>query len=176
MACPHGRDLRQQLTPIFRAIDTGEKHFYYFRLKFRIWGACNVCNTDFLIEFREIDSKNALFITRWALALTKKTHYGQLTPTLAIRPVTYGGFDPDYSVEAQSPKARFEETASQSLEDLRSRNLSYLRDRQYRRIMRYANDSRAWHSPFRKPSTNRIVNFGRCLLGLLGIFPDPTSA
>jgi hypothetical protein len=88
-------------------------------------------------------------------------------------PYLHYGYDSDYSVQAQSPKRRFEETAPRSLKDLLLRNISYLRDKQYRRIMRYAYRWGIWHSPFREPSTNKIINFGRSLQAFLGIFPDP---
>jgi hypothetical protein len=41
--------------------------------------------------------------------------------------------------------------------------------------MRYAYGWSTWHSPFREPSTNKIINFGRSLQAFLGIFPDPAG-
>lgn len=45
------------------------------------------------------------------------------------------GDDPEHSLAAHSPRLCFEDIASQSFEDLQSRNLSYLRDQQHKNAM-----------------------------------------
>jgi hypothetical protein len=172
--CPHDRNLRQDITPILRSHDTREKKGFLDRTK--IWGFCEVCNTTCDIELCEIDSKKALVMTRWLNLGPGLDDEDPLWKSHTYSPHArrlHYGFDPDYSVEEQCTTCRFEETAPLSFRDLRLRNISYLRDKQYRRIMRYAYGRNTWHSPFREPSTNRIINFGRSLQAFLGVFPDP---
>jgi hypothetical protein len=173
VVCPHDMNFRQDITPILRSHDTREKGVLD---KSKIFAFCNMCSTTCDVELCEIDSKKALVMTRWLNLgpgldeedpLWKSHTYSTDVHRL------HCGFDPDYSVEEQCPTCRFEETAPLSFRDLRLRNLSYLRDKQYRRTMRYAYGSDTWHSPFREPSTNRIINFGRSLQAFLGVFPDP---
>ena len=136
---------------------------------------CRICNTVCHIELCEIHSKGAIILTKWFNLgpgqdeedLLWKTH------SLILHPVDpHCGFDPNYSVSEQCARRHFEEAVSQSFEELRVRNMSYLKDKEYTRVMRYVRNRKAWYSPFREPSTNRIVNFGRSLQAFLGIVSD----
>lgn len=171
--CPHDTVLRQKITPTLWSRHNKEKGFLE---SCDIVAACNVCNTYCDIELCEIDGQKALVMTRW-LNLGPGQYEGDLrwkTHTYSLRTRRlYCGFDPDYPVREQCPKRRFEKTAPQSLNDLRLRNTSYLRDKQYKKIMRYARGWSTWHDPFREPSTKTIINFGRSLQALFGWFPDP---
>lgn len=171
--CPHDTTFRQWITHILRSHDTREKGFLD---KSRIFVVCNVRNIVCDIELCEIDSQKVLVITRWlnlGPGLDEEDPLWKIHTYSPCVPRLHCGFDPDYSAEAQCPRCRFEETAPRSFKDLRLRNLSYLRDKQYRRIMGHAYGWNTWHGPFREPSTNRIINFGRSLQAFFGIFPGP---
>lgn len=188
--CPHHTN-RRNIAHILKSPDEKEKGWA------EIAGSCNICNTVYAIELCEHDSEEALIITKWfnlgpGLDMEDPlwtTH----TSTLNAPRNSFSGYDANYSIEAQSPRERFEETAPRSFKDLRFQNLSmYLKDRQYRKTMRYSHLWDTWYSPFselstdridqrvstdiaREPSTSRIINFWRSILRYLGIVPDAVS-
>lgn len=68
----------------------------------------------------------------------------------------------------ESPRLCFEDMAPQSFEDLRSRNLSYLRDQQYKNVMPFiAAGLNVWYISYKEPSKKR--EFLRSLLRRLAI-------
>jgi hypothetical protein len=90
------------------------------------------CNTDFRIEVCEYGSYLALVLTKWidlGPGLTPddpqwKVHCRE------DRAVTLDPKD-----RAGSPRVSFENASPQSLGELLSRNLSYLKDQRYREVM-----------------------------------------
>lgn len=162
--CLHDPVFRRKKASFLNSLPTGSTSF---------GRVCHVCNTSSEIEFCEFDSRKALIITRWLNLGPGLDQQDPLwknhTRTNDVAP-RYSGFDPNYSVEAQDPRLRFEETVSRPFEDLRLRNLSYLRDDRYRRIMRCSNG--IWCGPPREKFYNKAIKVGRSLLGSLGIFPS----
>lgn len=164
--CPHDETTRLHVHPYLTLHAAGNL------LNSSTKGICYVCNTEFEIERCEIDSQKAVVITRWVNlgpGFDQKCLFWK--PHVVSSRLWYIAFDPAYSVQEQSPKQRFEETAPQSFRELRHRNIAYLKDKEYRRIMRYSRNWGVWHSPFREPSTSRIINLGRSLLAFFGMFP-----
>lgn len=149
--CQH-RTVRHAITPVLRSLGTNEtvslddKEFH---------AHCSVCNTVCDIEFSDFESKKALIITRWVNlgpGLDEKDPLWKSHASALKSHRRYCGFIPNHPHEAQDPKECFEEATSQSIKDLRLRNLSYLKDGGYRKIMRYESRSstwerRIWHSP-----------------------------
>lgn len=95
---------------------------------------CPLCNTDCQIEIGEFDSKIAVVMTRWV----------SLGPVLTTedplwKAHVYGPRERRARLDAEhlahSPRLCFEGEAPESFEDLRSRNLSYLKDHHYKRVM-----------------------------------------
>jgi hypothetical protein len=174
LLCPHVRNFHRAIIPILRLYDTRETGPFEST---EIPVACNVCSTVSHIELREIDSEKAVVITRWlnlGPGLDEedpiwKAHIGKFWPSIQG---LHCGFDPNYSIEAQCPKRRFEETAPRSFKDLYRRNLCHLRDKEYTRTMWYSYEQRVWHSPFREPSTNKIINFWRSFQALWASIQD----
>ncbi|CAG8176007.1 unnamed protein product [Penicillium salamii] len=172
--CTHDNMLvRQAVIPLLWSFENKEKDISN-DLGFKVF--FYVFNTICEIEFCEIDGKKALVKTKWLNLgpglderdMRWKTHTNSYYET-----IFYLGFDRDYPVDEQCPKTRFEKTATQSLEDLRHRNISYLKDKQYETVMRYAWGRGTWYDPFREPSTNTVANFGRSLQAFFGWFPNP---
>lgn len=74
----------------------------------------------------------------------------------------------DPSFVAHSPRLCFEDEASEPFEDLRSRNLSYLNDRQYKRAMPCIAQLNLWHISYTEPKAGLLQS----LLGRLVIARD----
>ena len=94
---------------------------------------CDKCNTDLRIEICEFGSQLALVVTTWI-------NLGPgLTPDdpqwkIRTRQCRYMTLDPRY--RTSSPRVSFENASPLSLEALLSKNLSYIKDKRYREIMR----------------------------------------
>lgn len=169
--CIHDKFVRRKLDPILKLHANEEKNFVEIRP-----ARCTKCHTICDYELYEIDGRKSLVITKWfnlGPGLDEKDPKWRTHTYVPCNRRQYYGFDPGYPVGEYCPKRRFEETAPQSLMDLRLRNFSYLRDNEFKKIMRYAYGWHTWHDPFREPSTNILVNFGRSLQALFGWFPDP---
>lgn len=115
---------------------------------------CPRCNTVSLIEFRRIDSRLALVMTRW---IDVGTGILREDPLWKIHVYTCDdGTMPDElpsSLMLQSPRKCFENTTTLSLKDLRSRNMSYLRGNRYKkgRPFIYEKSNRFWHISYKEP-------------------------
>lgn len=116
---------------------------------------CPRCNTVSLIEFRRIGSRLALVMTRW-VNLGPGIH-GE-DPLWKIHIFTCNNRTIPYELPSwlilRSPRTCFENTASLSFEDLRSRNISYLRGDLYKKGGSFAferTDS-VWHISYKEPS------------------------
>lgn len=108
---------------------------------------CDKCNTDSRIEICEYGSDLALVITTWinlGPGLTPddprwKAHCDSSEP----RKWTL-----DLNDRKDSPRVCFENASPRSLEALRSCNLSYLKDQQYKKVMRRIYlGKRIWYLP-----------------------------
>ncbi|KAJ5486591.1 hypothetical protein N7530_000891 [Penicillium desertorum] len=62
---------------------------------------------------------------------------------------------PDGDGSKRSPRLWFEDMAPQSFEDLRSLNLSYLRDEQYENVMSVIPGRNIWYISYKQPSKKR---------------------
>jgi len=107
---------------------------------------CDRCNTDFRIEVCKSGSDLALVLTKWinlGPGLTPDDPQWNIHCYGAWkgRKVTLSPGDRKYS-----PWACFENTSPRSLEALLSCNISYLKNRQYRKVMRRA--GRSWYARY----------------------------
>ncbi|CAG7949319.1 unnamed protein product [Penicillium nalgiovense] len=110
---------------------------------------CHKCNTDSQIELVGFDSKIAVIMTRWlnlGPGLTKDDLFWKSHVWLGR---------PDRDGSKRSPRLWFEDMASQSFEDLRSLNLSYLRNEQYKKVMSVIAGRNVWYISYKKPSKKR---------------------
>lgn len=108
---------------------------------------CPICNTDSLIEFRIICSRPALILTRWA---NLGTGIDRDDPLWKIHVFTckdekMPSILPK-ELRLHRPRKSYENTASLSLKELSSRNLSYLQGDQYKN----------WLSPLVRSTVNQI--------------------
>jgi hypothetical protein len=121
---------------------------------------CPRCNTVSLIEFHRIDSRVALVMTRW---INLGPGINREDPLWKLHIFTCNdGTMPsklERSLRLQSPRTCFENVASLSFEDLRSRNISYLRGDQYKRsrLFSYDYQFRVWHISYKEPCKKRVV-------------------
>ena len=97
---------------------------------------CRICMTDYQIELTEVHrNQSALIITRWINLGLGLSQQDSLWQAHALPSELRGSwFLDDYEF---SPRSCFEHAASQSFEDLRTRNLSYLHDEQYKDVMSF---------------------------------------
>lgn len=155
--------LRDFITPMVESLHNGQKASFAHN--------CHRCNTDSQIEISAFESKMALIMTRWVNLGPGLTDQDPLWKAHVCFPMGPGGrlgghYDPEPILGAQSPRLCFEDTASQSFEDLRSRNLSYLRDQQYKKVMPFTAAGRnVWHISYKEPSKKVRMKFLRSLLG-----------
>ncbi|CAG8895312.1 unnamed protein product [Penicillium egyptiacum] len=94
---------------------------------------CNQCNTDSRIEVCEYGSHLALVLTTWinlGPGLTPDD------PRWKIHSCENRGVTLDPNDRTDSPRVSFENASPRLLGALLSRNLSYLKDQQYRKVMR----------------------------------------
>lgn len=118
---------------------------------------CHECNTEVHIETVEFDSKIAFIMTRWmnlGLGLSQvDPMWEQHVSFIYRRPRKFNGDDLERFLMPYSPRACFENTAPQSLEELRSHNLSYIKDQRYKIVMPLLSGSRnLWHVSYKEPS------------------------
>lgn len=181
--CVHiGIMLFEHVIPILRALDRGflkSKNGDRSKALYERDMHCRVCHLRLNIELCEIDSQKAFITTRWVdlgLGLDDENSIWKTHTLSSPEPHTLEiEVDPnDPPLEPKSPRQHFEETAPQSFKELRLRNLSYLKDKQYTRIMRFIPGTGVWHNPFREPCSSRIINFWLTLLAFLGFFTDRT--
>ncbi|CAG8410165.1 unnamed protein product [Penicillium salamii] len=133
---------------------------------------CTKCNTVSLVEFRRIDCRLALVMTRWINVgagihrddplwkfhaykcnYEPRTHRDNLLWRLRAR-YSMDGMMPDElssSLMLQSPRVCFERTASLSFQDLRSRNISYLRGDRYKKGQPFTYEQKPdfWHISYK---------------------------
>lgn len=149
--CTHFSLLRL-ITPIVESLHNGEKASFAHN--------CYLCNTDAQIEIGEFDSKIALIMTRWVNLGPGLTQEDPLWKTHVSWPDPpcwkLDGDDPEHFL-TESPRLCFEDMAPQSFEDLRSRNLSYLRDQQYKKVMPFIAGLNLWHISYKEPSKRRRI-------------------
>lgn len=143
---------------------------------------CQICNTDYQIEISEFDSKIALIITRWVNLGRGLTPDHPMWKIHACFPAGGHGLldrgDPEHFL--QSPRICFEDMATQSIDDLRSRNLSYLRDQQYKRVMPFtAAELDVWHISYTEPWKKGRIGSLLSLVGRtsrdLAVYDPPSS-
>lgn len=150
------------ITPIVESLDNGEEASFAHN--------CHMCNTDSQIEIREFDSKIASIMTSWinlGSGLTREDLLWKTHVSLPDGPRgRLDGDDPEHLLTAQSPRLCFEDLAPQSFEDLRSRNLSYLRNQQYKNVMPFiAAGLNLWRISYREPSKKGTIKSLWSLLG-----------
>lgn len=149
---------------------------------------CSACNTDLHIEICPFDSKIAIIITKWRnlgegrtpedwvwgfntksqwsdLCLTRQSnnHFllfpGERDEWRNSDCYLYN-FSRRYQNGVQDHRARFENMAKRSFEELKLVNLSYLRDEEYRRIMPRIIPGK-WMVDFKEPSSSPILEHWR---------------
>lgn len=116
---------------------------------------CQRCNTVALIEFRRVNSRAALVMTRWinvGAGIDRDDPLWKIH-SWAFDHATMRDKLPS-SLKLQSPRKCFESTASLSFQDLRSRNISYLRDDRYKKgkPFDYEKELCFWHISYKEPS------------------------
>lgn len=154
LICFHYR-LDEMITPIVESAHHPEASFA---------NTCDECGLSFQIEIGEFDSKIALIMTRWVNlgpGLTQEDLMWR-TPVYSFMGGSRRRFDRD-ALEAlphipttRSPRLYFEDIAPQPLQNLRSRNLSYLKDQQYTIVMPFLAVGNFWHISYKEPS---IIGF-----------------
>lgn len=99
---------------------------------------CDKCNTEYQVELRAFNGKLAVIITRWIdLGRGIKPIDSRWTVHAQWIPKNYcTSLEPNDM--SHSPRAAFEDACGErnSLDYLRSRNLAYLKDRNYEKIMK----------------------------------------
>ncbi|CAG7922449.1 unnamed protein product [Penicillium olsonii] len=171
-ADPDQDDLRPFLTPILESLANKKQRVDN---TWTVLGSCHETCSFHQVDFYEVDSHKALVMTRWYRlgdGLNQddpiwRSHTSE-GEEFAVRCEA----DPNFLIDDEYYMQRFEETAALSFNELVDRNLSYLKNKEYKRVMRYERDWKTWHSPFREPSSSRIINLGRDLQYLLGLSPD----
>lgn len=115
---------------------------------------CPKCNTVSLIKFRRIDSRLALVMTRW-VNLGPGIHREDPLWKIHIYTCIDRTIPSELprSLMLPSPRTCFENATSLSFEDLRSRNISYLRGDQYKKGSIFAFDMAGivWHISYKEP-------------------------
>ncbi|KAJ5415424.1 hypothetical protein N7465_004119 [Penicillium sp. CMV-2018d] len=113
------------ITPTAESLRNGGKSSFTYN--------CQMCNADIQIEISEFDSKIAVVLTRWVNLGPGLTRDDILWNTQVIAPYSDSWIDLDDPRHLlTSPSLCFEEMAPQSFGDLRSRNLSYLENQQFK--------------------------------------------
>lgn len=133
---------------------------------------CYGCNTYYQVELGESDSKTALIMTRWVSLGPGLTREDPLWKTHVYLYVGDRGRldrnEPEHFPMAHSPRLCFECKAPQSFEDLRSSNLAYLENQQYKRVMPFAAAGLdLWHISYTEPSKRGRTGLLQSLLGRL---------
>lgn len=98
--------------------------------------SCNRCNTHYQIELSAFGGQHAFVITRWIdLGSADTSTLPRWMIHTAREEHTWDLSPNDMQV---NPRLAFEEASAsyKSLDDLRSRNLAFLRGRKYRRVMK----------------------------------------
>lgn len=127
---------------------------------------CRICMTDYQIELTKVDhnGQSALVITRGinlGLGLSQQDPLWQAhsLPDFALPSEHRGSWilPDDYEF---SPRSCFEHAASQSFKVLRTRNLSYLHDEQYKDVLSTSPWSgrasrRLWFCLYKEPQNTR---------------------
>lgn len=160
--CLH-KPLIDLATPFVRSLHDGEEAAFTY--------TCYVCRTNAQFDFGEFDSKFAMTMTRWAYlgsGHTRRDPAWMSHVTLAYIPHEQLLDELDlsrHSPKAQKARLRFEKSASQSFEEIGSRNLSYLKGHKYKSVMCFNATEKFWHIKYKNPSVNRVSNFLWSLLG-----------
>ncbi|CAG7944555.1 unnamed protein product [Penicillium olsonii] len=112
---------------------------------------CPKCNTVSLIEFRRVGCKPALVLTRW-VNLGSGVRRDDPLWNIHIYNCNHGTVLPS-ALRMQNPRECFENMASLSLEELRVRNISYLRDDRYKNGRPFAHEQEkfCWHISYKEP-------------------------
>ncbi|KAJ5088802.1 hypothetical protein N7456_012418 [Penicillium angulare] len=118
---------------------------------------CRKCVADCCIEIKEFDSQFALVFTKWTnlgSGLTREDPHWKVHAYFDIRKINAAE-----AINAEnfvSPRSCFEGLVCEKLDDLTSRNLSYLENQKYRRIMCAMSTDfkgrRSWHITYKEPS------------------------
>lgn len=163
--CIH-HNLLRLISPIMEFLHDGEEASFAH--------TCHKYNTDSHIVIGEFDSKIAVIMTRWINLGPGLTKQDPLWNAHLIRPAflreRLDRDHPEQFLTAQSPRLCFEETAPQSFEELRSRNLSYLKDQQYKNGLPFiAGEPNFWYISYKEPSKKKRIEFLHSLLRRSGI-------
>jgi hypothetical protein len=118
---------------------------------------CHKCNTEVHIKIVEFDSKIAFIMTRWmnlGRGLTQEDPMWKIHVSFAYpQPRRFNRDDLERFLTPNSPRSCFEDTAPQSLEELRSHNFSYIKDQRYKNVMPSLSTSQnLWHISYKEPS------------------------
>lgn len=122
---------------------------------------CYRCNTVSLIEFRRINARLALVLTRW---VDLGRGIDREDPRWKIHIVNCKDktipYELPHAFTLQSPRKCFENTASLSLKDFRSRNISYLRGDRYREGEPFAagRGQSLWHISYKEPQKKWTIS------------------
>lgn len=151
--CVHHSFLRF-IQPIVESISTEEMVSFAY--------TCRKCNTDSVIETGGFDSKIAVIMTRWVNlgpGLTRRDLLWTTHVSYIFRRARLDKEDPDRLFTAHSPRLRFENVSRQSFEELRSYNLSFLRDHRYKQDMPFSPELNLWHISYKEPSKGWGIGF-----------------
>lgn len=153
------------ITPFVGSLHDGEEASFTY--------TCHICRTNAQFDIFEFDSKFAMTMTRWAYLGPGRTREDPLwkyhvNSTYIPSSRLHDKHDLSRHLpKAQKARLRFEESASQSFEELGSRNLCYLKDQKYKRTMRFNAKEGYWYIyiPYKDPSVNMVTRFLGFLLG-----------
>lgn len=150
--------LLEIITPLVESLHHGESSFA---------NTCHKCNLSVQIEIVDFGSKTALIMTRWVnlgsgLTPNDPMWRNHVDFCIGPRPELDGD---EHILMTRSPRLSFEDIAPQPLEDLRSRNLFYLKDQQYKIAMSFVAEVDLWHISYKEPSKG-IIGSLWSLMGL----------
>lgn len=142
--CPHHH--LNHVIPIMETIYHGEAPFAT---------TCYKCSVGLQVEIGAFDFKIAFILTRWINLGRGLTQEDPLWDTRVRMSASWlprrfngvaAGIPPTHN-----PRSCFEDMTPQSLEDLRSRNLSHLKDQQYKVAMSFHESKQLWHISYKEP-------------------------
>lgn len=114
---------------------------------------CHQCATDCIIEAFDFDSRVAFVMTRWINLGTGVDHRDPLWNVHAWRASKLPAPRLPKSMTVESPYRGFEPLASETFQTLRARNLSYLKEKQYKKGKHFVRLGQSlWYISYQDPS------------------------
>ncbi|KAJ5621975.1 hypothetical protein N7528_005207 [Penicillium herquei] len=122
---------------------------------------CPRCQTECVIEIFEFNSQTALLMTRWmnlGLGLDHRDPLWSIHAWRSSKSLTPRQLPK--SMMIKSPRLCFESTASETFQEVRFRNLSYLRGKQYRKGKPFARVGRStWHISYQDSTMKTGIGY-----------------